>query len=225
MNGQPPKPRRGCFFYGCLTGLVLLLIMVVGLLIGVHYVKKMVNQFTDTQPLALPGVQLSQPEIEKLRERLDVFDKALKEHRLTEPLILTSDEVNAWIASTPSLKALKSKVYVSLEGDQLRGKVSIPMGEIGLGIFRGRYLNGAGTFNMSFQNGLLRVMPREITVKGNPLPGVYMQTIRQQDLAQSMNNDPQAASQLDRFQEISIKDSKLIIVPKEVPAEVEKKDP
>ena len=39
MNGQPPKPRRGCFFYGCITGLVLLLLIAIGGLIAVHYGK------------------------------------------------------------------------------------------------------------------------------------------------------------------------------------------
>jgi hypothetical protein len=66
MNGTTPKKPRGCFFYGCITGLVLLLLMVLGLLLGVYYFKKMVNQFTDTKPLALPVVQMSPAEIKAL---------------------------------------------------------------------------------------------------------------------------------------------------------------
>jgi len=36
MNDQTPKPRRGCFFYGCITGVVLLVIVLGALLVGLH---------------------------------------------------------------------------------------------------------------------------------------------------------------------------------------------
>ena len=64
-------------FLWCITGLVLLLIMLVGLLLGVHYVKKMFNEFTDTKPLPLPVVQMSPAEIKKLHERIDDVQGAL----------------------------------------------------------------------------------------------------------------------------------------------------
>jgi len=214
MNGQPPKKPRGCFFYGCITGLVLLLVMLVGLLLGVHYVKKMFNEFTDTKPLPLPVVQMSPAEIKKLHERLDAFDKALKEHRPTEPLVLTADEINAWIATSPGGQSATGKVYVTIEGDQLKGQVSLPMAELGLSIFKGRYLNGAVTFTLSFRKGVLHLTAQDITVKGKPLPTVYMQQIRQTDLAKDSANDPETKASLERFEEIKIENGKLIIVPK-----------
>src|SRR5437588_4134411 len=146
MNEQTPKKPRGCFFYGCISGLSLLLIMVVALLLGVYYVKKMFNQFTDTKPLPLPVVQMSPEEIKKLHERLDNFDKALKEHRPTAALELTGDDINAWIATSPGGQSLTGRVYVTIEGDQLKGQVSLPMSQLGLPLFQGRYLNGAVTF-------------------------------------------------------------------------------
>ena len=67
MTDQTPKPRRGCFFYGCLSSVVLLLILLGGLLIGLHYVKQLVNRYTDTKPMELPTVQMSQAEIDKVK--------------------------------------------------------------------------------------------------------------------------------------------------------------
>jgi hypothetical protein len=127
---------------------------------------------------------------------------------------LTSDDINAWIATSPGGQSLTGKVYVTIEGDQLKGQVSLPMGQIGLPMFRGRYLNGAVTFSLSFRNGVLHVTAQDITVKGKPLPSVYMQQIRQTDLAQSATNDPETRSALERYEEIKIEDGKLIIVPK-----------
>jgi hypothetical protein len=88
------------------------------------------------------------------------------------------------------------------------------MAEVGLSIFKGRYLNGAVTFKLSFRKGVLRLNAQDITVKGNPLPSVYMQQIQQTDLAKDAANDPETKASLERFEEIKIENGKLIIVPK-----------
>jgi hypothetical protein len=214
MNDQPPKKPRGCFFYGCITGLVLLLVMLVGLLLGIHYAKKMFNDFTDTKPIPLPVVQMSPSEIKSLHERIDAFNKALKEHRPAEPLILTADDINAWIATSPGGQSATGKVYVTIEGDQLKGQISLPLEQLGLGIFTNRYLNGTATLKLSVGRGALHLTVQEITVKGKSPPSVYMEQIRQTDLARNAANDPETKASLDRFEEIKIENGKLIIVPK-----------
>ncbi len=91
---------------------------------------------------------------------------------------------------------MKGKFYVSLEGDQLKGEVSVPLRDMGLTMFKGRYLNGSATFNLSFQNGALSVTPQTIIVKGKPVPEEYMQEIRKQNLAASLTNQPEAVAVL-----------------------------
>ncbi len=206
MNGtQPPqiKPRRGCLFYGCLGGVVMLLAILIAGLIGLHLARKMFNQFTDSQPAAMPAVQLSQPEIELVRKRIDSFRDSVRAGRPTDPLSLSADEINALIATNLNLN------------DQVTGQLSVPLESVGLTIFKGRYLNGSGTFSLSFHNGILHVFAQNITVKGKPLPEVYMQSIRQRDLARDFNNDPNAAAAFERIQDIEVKDGKITIVPKE----------
>ena len=77
MTEQPPKPRRGCFFYGCLTGLVLMVLLAVGGLVAVHYAKKaisgLVNQYTDTKPMTLPTVPMAPADAVKLQKRWQAF--------------------------------------------------------------------------------------------------------------------------------------------------------
>ena len=58
MDDQTPKPPRSFLFYGCLAGLVLMLMVVLGGLFGLYYAKKMFRDFTDTQPMALPQTQI-----------------------------------------------------------------------------------------------------------------------------------------------------------------------
>ena len=86
MTDPSAKPRRGCFFYGCITGLVLLVLVLGALMVGLHYVKKLVNQYTDTQPMEMPTVQMSQGEMDKVKQRFEAFQQAVREQRPTPPL-------------------------------------------------------------------------------------------------------------------------------------------
>ena len=215
MNEQAPKPRRGCFFYGCITSVVLLVLLLGALLIGLHYVKKMVNSFTDTQPMALPTLQMSQPEIENVKQRFEAFRTEVREQRATKPLVLTSDEINALIASGKGQQTLQGKVYVRLEGDQLKSEVSLPLEDVGLRMFKGRYLNGSATFNLALNNGTPFVTAQSVQVKGKPLPETYMQKIRKENLAAALLNDPDAVAVLQRLQAVQVKDGKLVIEPKQ----------
>jgi len=215
MNEQTPKPRRGCFFYGCITGVVLLAIVLGALLVGLHYVRKMVNRFTDAKPMEMPTLQMSKAEIDQVKQRFEAFQQAVREQHATKPLVLTADDVNALIAGGSEPQALKGKLYVSLEGDQVKGEVSVPLEEVGLRMFKGRYLNGSATLNLGFRDGVLIVTPQTLIVKGNPVPEVYMQEIRKQNFAAGLTNQPAAVAVLRGLQDIEVKEGKVVIVPKE----------
>ena len=214
MSDQTPKPRKGCFFYGFITGAVLLVMLLGALLLGLRYVKKMVVRFTDTKPAELPALQMSQPEIAQAKERIESFEQAVREHHPAKPLTLTADELNALIASGGE-QGFKGKVYVSLDGDQLKGELSVPLQDVGLNMFKGRYLNGNATFNLSFRDGRLSVTPQNIQVKGEPLPEIYLREIRKQNLAFAFTNDPGSAALLKGLEEIQVSEGKLVIAPKE----------
>ena len=219
MNGQPPKPRHGCFFYGCISGLVLLLLTAVGGLIALHYGKKaltgLINQYTDTQPMALPTVQISSADLEKLKKRFESFEEAVRAGHPTPPLVLSADEINALLASSPDKQQLKGKLYVSFDGDRVKGQLSLPLGDLGWKMFKNRYLNGSGTFNVSLRNGVLFVAPQTVEVKGKPVPEMYMQGLRNANFAAGLTNQPDSMTVLQNLEDIQVKDGKLIVTPKE----------
>jgi len=102
-----------------------LLVIVLGaLLVGLHYVRKMVNNFTDNKPMELPTLQMSKAEIDQVKQRFETFQQEVREQRATKPLVLTADDINALIASGSEPQSLKGKLYVSLEGDQAKGQVA-----------------------------------------------------------------------------------------------------
>jgi hypothetical protein len=211
---SPPKTRRGCLFYGCLTGTVCLVAILLALLLGLHELKKMVALYTDPAPMALPAVQMAPEQIEQVQRRIDAFKDAVRTGRTTPPLELNADEINALIASDPKLRQVKGKLYVTMQDSHLKGQISLPLPQLGLPVFKNRYLNGTASFLVTLQNGNLSVSPDAILVKGKLLPWVYMNKLRSQNLAANVNEDPHASVALNRLQSIQIKDGKLVLVPK-----------
>jgi hypothetical protein len=216
MHQDKPKSRRGCIFYGCIITSALMLVMLIGVLAALHYGRKLVLDFTDTGPMQLPELpaQMSPAQIEQIRSRVAAFREALRNNRPTPPLELTADEINALIATDPGYQAAKGKVYVSIQDGQLTGQVSLPLDQLNVSTLKGRYLNGSVTFGVSLENGVLRVVPQQITTRNKPLPEWVMRKLRQQNFAQDAGNDPQAASALNQLQAIQLTGGKLILVPK-----------
>jgi hypothetical protein len=215
MDEQASKSRKDFIRYGCLVGLVLLLMVVLGGLFGLYYARKMFNDFTESKPATLPPVRLSRPEIDQLQQRIDKFRQAIRQGKTTDPLKFTADELNALIATDPDLKPLKGKLHVTLSGNKIEGQLSVPMEAIGLSLFKGRYLNGTGTFALSIHNGRLRLYALDFMAKGRRIPTIYMDEIRKHNLADAINSDPRAAAALDWLGDIKVQEAKLILEPKQ----------
>jgi hypothetical protein len=215
MPESSPKQagQRGCLFYGCLIGCIFMLVVVVGGLFGLRHARKMFNNFTDTAPAALPASSLSPQRAQAVRERVDAFRDNVRTGRAAQPLELTAEEINALIQTDPDLEPLKSKLHVVIEGNQLKARMSVPMDDLGLSLFRGRYLNGAADLDVVFSNGILRIIPTRVTVKDAALPQVYLETIRKQNLARGLNEGEGTAA-LQKLQTIRIENGRLIIIPK-----------
>lgn len=192
---------------------MLLLVIGLAVLLGLHQARKLINQFTDTRPDILPAVNMSQSEIGNLEDRIRAFRENIQAGRPTPPLSLSAQEINGLIAGDAGLEPLKGKVFVTIEGNELKGQVSLPMEDAGLPMFKGRYLNGTGTFEISLNNGILRLTARRLEVKGRPLPATYMQEIRKQNLARIFNDKPRVTSVLDRLSEVKVEDGRLVILP------------
>jgi hypothetical protein len=207
---QPVKRRRGCLFYGCLTSCILVLVVLAGLILG--YLK-ILNRFTDRNATALPTVDMSDADMQQVRQRVDAFRNDVRSAHSTQPLSLTANEINALIATDPNLKALKGKVYVTIDDSQVKGQVSVPTSDVGLGFFKHRYINGSGSFNIALTNGSFFLSLQSLAIKGRPIPEKYMQQVRAQNLAQGVNDDPKASAGLNKLKSIEVKDGKILIVP------------
>jgi hypothetical protein len=188
----------------------MLLIMAVLAVVLVRFVKNQVNAYTDSQPVKLPRVEMTDAEYGTLNRRVKTFGDAMEQGKPTEPLILTERDLNALIARAANLKELADKVYVSVNGTELKGQVSLPLSRFGW-LGKGRYLNGEATFNVSLENGVLLVTAREVRVKGQPLPETFMSRFRQENLAKEAYKDQKNAETIRKLDSIQVQKSQVVI--------------
>lgn len=211
LRTTQPAKKRGCFFYGCLTSIVLLVVMALVAFFAVRYVKNLVRSYTDTSPMELPRVEVTDAEYEALQQRLTSFKAGLEKGESAQTLTLSEQDINALVARSQDLKQLRDKVYVSVEGDQIKGQVSWPLDETGFRWLKGRYLNGAVTFNVSLEDGELKVIADSVEVMGKKLPEQAMTELRKENLAAEAANDPDVAESISKFDSIKIEDGKVVV--------------
>jgi hypothetical protein len=215
---EPPAPprQRGCFFYGCIIASILAVLMVILIAIAGFFLYRLVNttveQYTATTPRELPKVEMPAEEVKALKDRVEAFRQAVHAGTPIEPLVLTSDDVNQLIEDSPDLKG---KVFVTIEGNKLKGQVSIPLDALAdvpfLGMFKGRYLNGEADLKASLQDGVLIVTLDSFEVNGQSPPEEMMTRLRQENLAKEAYKNPDAAELFRKLESLEINDGKIIL--------------
>jgi hypothetical protein len=211
------RPRqRGCFFYGCVIVSVLIVLLILALAVGAYLAYRAINrtveEYTATAPRELPKLQITEEERKNAVDRFNAFKEAVKEGTATEPLVLTSEDLNALIEDKPELKG---RVYITIEEGKIKGQVSIPLSVfVDIGMTRGRYLNGEAEFKASLSDGVLVVTLDSIEVNGKRPPEEAMSNFRQQNLAKDIYKDPDNAETIRHLESIEIKDGKIIIKPR-----------
>ena len=209
---ESPSRKRGCWLYGCVGAILLVLILGVLVIVGYRYaLKGLVGAYTDSAPAPIERVEIPAPQLSDLQQRVAAFTTALEKQDVSRELSLSADDINALIASTPAFQYWKDKLHVLIEGDRLKGQVSMPLKDIGLLKLNSRYLNGMASFKVSLDNGRLQVKLEEVAVKGRPLPGPVITEIKKQNLADNFQGDPETAARIEKFESIRVQDGKLIL--------------
>ncbi len=109
---------------------------------------------------------------------------------------------------------MADRVYFLIDGDTLKGQVSLPLDKIGLPGLKGRYFNGKATFHASLRDGVLVVTAESGEVNGRPLSEQFLAGIRGKNLAEDATKNPDNAALLAKLESVQVKDGKIIITPK-----------
>jgi hypothetical protein len=194
---------RSCLFYLLCIAAGMLLIVGVAAYFGYRKFVAFRDQYTGANPAALPVVRYTKPELEALQKRMDQFFATPKPGQTNGRLELSANDLNLLIATS----AFSNRVYVAMQSNAVSGQFSLPLSELGLPLFRGRYLNGSGTLNVGRVDGKVEVTLREASVNGIAIPGHYLNQIRRQNLAEGVVLDEKAG----RIRRIAVENGRLIM--------------
>ena len=183
----PPKRGSGCFAKGCLTVIVLAILLVVIGIGGTYW--SVSHVYLSDKPVPIPensaasetGANSVTPEstsapapVEKsaeVRERLDTMKKAARAHERAQ-VELTAADINALIAAN---RKTRGTAFVGINGEVLQAQCSIPLKTLdtpfrnafGLG---DRYLNGSVTIVAPPGTDASTVQPSEVILNGHRIP-------------------------------------------------------
>lgn len=201
MDSAPRK--RGCFFYGCLT-LVLLLVLV-GAAVGILLYISL--QVTSEAPRPLPEFQLRPGQEEEVRRRVAEFERA---GRAAGPvsLELTADDLNALITGDDWWRG---KAHARIEGDRIIFDLALPLEKVPF--VSDRYLNGSVAVQVRLRNGRLKLDAESGEVGGEPLRRDLLDAAARL-LETNLNQELRRARFLEFLREarsLEVRDGKVII--------------
>ena len=145
-----------------------------------------------------------------MQRRVSNFGDALQDQKTNSTLQLTAAELNALFVNDPAFKDFKDKFHVAVDGNKIKGSLSLPLKGISWGL-DDRYLNGAATLKVALTNGQLIVNLDALEVNGQPVSETIMTNLRLQNLAQDAMNNPQQAEAIRKFESIEVEGGRITI--------------
>lgn len=212
---KPQRSGRGCFLWGCIIAAVLVVGGITAVVGGTYYMyAQLRDKYTETQPMALPEIPLSQEERQSVKDRFDQFRDNVDAGKATEPLVLNADEINTLIAEGENDDPMKDSLRVQIEDETIKGQLSLPLDDFPLPGLKGRYFNGTAELRASLKDGKLEVFIENASVKGEPLPENVMTEMRRENLTENIMQDAEARKTLEKLESLEIRDGKVIVVPR-----------
>ena len=214
-----------CFLYGCagvvVVGLIGVVVTFFAIRAGFNHLKE---QYTSDTGVELPTIEADEATV----SRVDGWRSAVEAGEDQPALTLTQDDINVLIQHHPELDWLSDNVYVTIEGSDITGDMSLPLDEIPG--FRGRYFNGSATFDLSVEDGRLYLYLAGASMNGEAVPEDVMVGFKGTNIVEDLNRDPEFQKLLENVESVTIENSVVTVVPssggaaEEAPVEAEAAD-
>jgi len=201
------KKGHGCFFYGCLTVVIIAILAAVGVGLVVFKVRNIAMSFTSDKPVDIPVVVLPAEEMAALDARVMAFQQAMTNDQPAR-LVLTAAEINAKLNSSREFAQMGGKANVRLEGDRITAALSMPTDPFGL---KGRYLNGTAQLRIGLEAGRLVVFVDQIEANGKAPPESIMKELRSKNLAEDSMKDPDTAATIAKLKRIAVENGTIVV--------------
>lgn len=212
MTEEGKSAGRGCLFHGCVTFLVVIVAVVVGLFFGTRQaIKTVVTKFTSEQPATIPQTVYTEGELKALATSLGERMDPSRVGAQAAPIELTARELNMLMGLNPVTKGLQERFHFDIQGELVKGQVSIPLREFDVKLFKDRYLNGEATFKLTVANGKLDCRFDTLVINGQEIPETVRASLSTQNLALKLNENQEAVAVLERIAFVEVKEGKVLV--------------
>jgi hypothetical protein len=180
VEAPPRRKGLGCFARGCLIVLIFAIVLAIagfaGLYWGLHrnsalfygsYWLAKTRSLAEA-PTSVPIFSASDQQIQLVQERWQDFEQKTRAGQAAE-IELSADDINTLIATSEDARG---KVFVSIDGNQLRLQTSVP-----IGAFLGRagyYFNGDVIIEPGGVQSLDGPRFGRITINGEQVPTDFL---------------------------------------------------
>ena len=203
---------------GCGILFVIAIVGVIGLaVLGSWGASKLIADYTADKGLSIDDSAVTDGQYAIANEK---FSALLQAIGTKQPLSveLTTADVNALIARHPSFAGSRGKCQVAM-GDSL-GTVefSVPLSEIQLPQFKGRWLNGTACFGLAYANDSFSVAIQSLNINGHELPPSFVggfsesfNTSLNEKFAEARQEDPAADQIWANVAGLAVQEDRLVI--------------
>src|SRR4051812_37560098 len=180
VEAPPRRKGLGCFARGCLILLTFAIVLAIagfaGLYWGLHRNSALFygsywlakTRSLAQAPTPVPEFNASDQQIQLVRERWQDFQQKTRAGQAAE-IELSADDINALIATS---EGIRGKLFVWVDGNQLRLQVSVPIGGF-LGK-SGYYFNGDVIIELKGGQSLGNPQFSRITINGEQAPTDFL---------------------------------------------------
>ncbi len=98
------KNKKGCFYWGCLSLIIIAIIIGVMLFLAYRKIKNTVNEFTSPTPVAITPIEYTPEEKTEAEQKAKAFIDTIKAGKDTAQEEFTDTELNILLANDKTLK-------------------------------------------------------------------------------------------------------------------------
>ena len=205
-ESEKKTKKKGCFFWGCATFLLLAFITGICLFFVYKKINSTVNEFTSATPVEIASVKYTREERDIANKKVTAFVDIIKKGESVAQEEFTDRELNIYIDSH---EKLKNKLKLDFSGDKIKSALNIPLNEIPM--MNGRYLVGDAVLKVDCENGDLNIKIESLNVNAKQLPDSLLQAIKNMNFAKNFYDNPTSRPIAKRIKTIEMRDHKLFI--------------
>ena len=183
----PPVPRGiGCFAKGCLT--LVVIVVVLGIVMiggGLFVVNRGINMFTANAPVQIQMRSATPTELQLAKAKLDSLRSAIR-NRAETTIEFTADDINALLQNEPEFRGARNHSRVGIADSIVSLDLSAPLDSAQWSRLKRRWFNGNIQFGFSYVDDNFNFDVRSAEANGYQFPRVLLKLM--QSFNRSLND-------------------------------------